>query len=124
MGIFSSIFGKPIDKVSIEIRKNTELVKSYMENTHSEIITYGDFTFEYMYTTSELITKGGGYGSVIYIRIESNVHEFLPSLPDNFEPIQESIERHLRDFNNLPNNLSKEKTRWLYFNSGKIFHTA
>ena len=124
MGIFSSFFSKPTDKVSVDIRLNTDLVGSYMKNTHSKIIKFGDFTFEYLYTNSEPITLNGEYGSAIYIRIESPVHEYVSTLPADFPAIQKSIDQHQKKFSTLPNNLSKEKTRWLYFNMGKVFRIA
>ena len=62
MGFFSSIFGKPVDKVGIQVRENTALVDSHMQATHSEFAKYGDFTFEYLYTSPEPISQSGTYG--------------------------------------------------------------
>ena len=121
MGIFSSIFGKPVDKVSIQIRENTALVDSHMKAKHSKVAKYGDFTFKYLYTNPEPINQVGTYGSVIYIMVESPVHEYVSSLPLDFKEIQASIDSHQKDFGSLPSNLSKEMTKWLYFNMGKKF---
>ncbi len=124
MGIFSSMFRKTADKVGIEIRQNTDLVDTYMNSVHSDIVKYDDFTFEYLYTSPEPITQDGTYGSVIYIRIESPVHENVSSLPEDLEAIQDSINKHQNDFSNLPVHISKEKTRWLYFNMSKVFRVS
>lgn len=121
MGIFSSLFGKPVDKVPLSIRQNTDAVDAYMKEIHTDIVQFGDFTFEYLYTTSELITTNGEYGSAIYVRIESPVHEFVSTLPVDSPDIQNSIKLHQSQFKSLPNFLSKESTRWLYFNMGTIF---
>ena len=124
MGIFSSMFGKTADKVGSDIRQNTELVDTHMNSIHSEILKYGDFTFEYLYTSPEPITQGGTYGSVIYICIESPVYDNVSSLPEDLEAIQDSINKHQNDFSNLPAHISKEMTRWLYFNMSKVFRVA
>ncbi len=124
MSFFSSLFSKAIDKVSVDIRLNSDLVNSHMENIHSEIVDFGDFTFEYLYTNSEPITLDGKYGSAIYIRIESPVHDYVSNLPVDLPTLQKSIDQHQKKFSALPNNLSKEKTRWLYFNMGKVFRIA
>jgi hypothetical protein len=121
MGIFSFLFGKPIDKVPSHIRSNTDKVDSYMRQNHPESVRFGDFTFEYLYTTCEPITQYGDYGSVIYIRIESPVNEFVSALPVDSPDIQESIKSHQLNFQVLPGSISKESTRWLYFNMGKTF---
>lgn len=124
MGIFSSLFGKPVDKVGSDVRLNTDAVDAYMKNTHASVFESGDFTFEYLYTNPEPITQSGVYGSVIYIRIESPSHEFVAGLPVDMPEIQASIDRHQQQFSTLPNHLSKEKTRWMYFNMGKIFRVC
>lgn len=126
MGIFSSIFGsnKFIDKVGPNVRQNTELVGTYMKGAHDGIQKFGDFTFEYLYTSSEQITQSGLYGSVIYIRVNSPVHENVALLAVDFKDIQRSIDEHQTKFKVLPDHLSKDVTRWLYFNMGKIFRTC
>ena len=121
MGLFSSLFGKPIDNVGAAIRENTVAVKAYMKECHSEIEEYGDFTFEYLYTTSEKINQVGDYGSVIYIRVDSPIHEHVANLPVSFSEIQEAIDEHQEDFNDLPEETSRDKTRWLYFRAGECF---
>jgi hypothetical protein len=124
MGILSSLFGKPIDKVGSDVRQNTNAVEAYMKNTHASVFQAGDFNFEYLYTSSEPITQGGVYGSVIYIRIESPSHEFVAGLPVDMPEIQKSIDKHQQKFGALPSHLSNEKTRWMYFNMGKIFRVC
>jgi hypothetical protein len=124
MGLFSSLFGKPVDNVGAAIRENTVIVDAYMKECHSEIEEYGDFTFEYLYTTSEKINQTGDYGSVIYIRVDSPIHEHVANLPVSFSEIQEAIDEHQEDFNDLPEELSRDKTRWLYFNMMKVFRTG
>ncbi len=124
MGIFSALFGKPADKVGIAIRENSTLVDTHMKSIHSDIVQYGDFTFEYLYTSNEPISSNGTYGSVIYIRVESPVHEFVSSLPKDFPEIQESIDKHQKQYSGLPNNISKQMTRWLYFNMTKNFRAC
>ncbi len=124
MGIISSMFGKPVDKVGSDVRQNTSSVDSHMNIVHSKIVKYGDFTFEYLYTTPEPITEDGAYASVIYIRIESPVHGEVSILPNDFEALQESIDKHQKDFSELPAHISKGMTRWLYFNFNKVFRTA
>ena len=124
MGFFSSLFGKPIDKVGSDVRQNTDAVDGYMKNIHASVFESGDFTFEYLYTSSEPITQSGAYGSVIYIRVESPSHEFVSVLSVDLPEIQTSIDKHQQKFNVLPNHLSKEKTRWMYFNMGKIFRVC
>ena len=124
MGIFSSMFGKPVDKVSSQVRENTALVDLYMKSAHSNVAKYEDFTFEYLYTSPEPVTQGGTYGSVIYIRVESPVHEYVSTLPVDLAAIQTAIDSHQKDFSSLPNNLSKELTKWLYFNMGKVFRVV
>ena len=124
MGIFSSLFGKPVDKVGSDVRKNTDAVDAYMKNIHSSVFESGDFNFEYLYTSSEPITQSGVYGSVIYIRIESPLHEFVNVLPVDMPEIQNSIDKHQQKFSALPNHLPNEKIRWLYFNMGKIFRAC
>ena len=109
MGFFSSLFGSPVDKV---FQKVTE---------------YDDFTFEYLYTTSELITQDGEYGTVIYIRIDSKVHKNVAALPVDSKEIQDAIDKHQKEFKRridmaLPE--TKEITRWLYFNLATMFRTA
>ncbi len=37
MGIFSSVFGKPVDKVSSQLRENTALVDSHMKAIYLKI---------------------------------------------------------------------------------------
>jgi hypothetical protein len=124
MGVFSSIFGKPADKVSSQVRENTALVDLHMQTAHAKVVMYGDFTFEYLYTSPEPVTQGGTYGSVIYITVESPVHEYVSNLPVDFSEIQKAIDSHQKDFSSLPSNLSKELTKWLYFNMGKVFRVA
>ena len=124
MGIFSSMFGKPVDKVSSQVRENTALVDSHMKATHSKVAKHGDFTFEYLYTSPEPISQSGTYGSVIYIRIESPVHEFVSTLPVDLKEIQASIDSHQKEFSSLPNNISKQITKFLYFNMGKTFRVT
>ena len=126
MGFLSSLFGsgKKVDKVGADVRMNTDQVDSYMKEAHSEEFNYGDFTFEYLYTSSEPITQSGVYGSVIYIRIESPVHEYVAKLDVDKLEIHEAIDKHQDKFKHLPNHLSKEKTRWMYFNMGKIFRVC
>jgi len=124
MGIFASVFGKPVDKVGPEVRLNTELVDSHMRGVHSCGFQSGDFIFEYLYTSSEPITPSGGYGSVIYIRVQSPVHDSVAALPVDSREVQASIDDHRKKFSPLPNNLSRDKTRWLYFNMGKIFRAC
>jgi hypothetical protein len=92
-----------------------------LRKTHSNKVQYEDFTFEYLYTNSEPIALGGVYGSVIYIRVDSTVHESVYMLPVDTKSIQDSINEHQKNFNNLPSNLSKETTKWLYFNMGTKF---
>jgi hypothetical protein len=121
MGIFTSLFGKPADRVGGAVRRNSELVDAHMKKTHSVTTDYGDFRFEYLYTSSELVSQDGTYGSVIYIRVESSKHECVSSLPRDFRALQDSISEHQNDCGHLPNTLSKEMTRWLYFNMGTIF---
>ena len=124
MGIFSSLFGKPVDKVGSDVRQNTDLVDAHMKESHDQISEIGDFTFEYLYTSSEPITRSGDYGSVIYIRVQSPVHENVSSLPIDFKELQDSIDIHQLQNSVLPRHLSKEKTRWMYFNMGKIFRVT
>jgi len=124
MGIFSSVFGKPVDKVGPEVRLNTELVDAHMKVIHSNSFHSGDFIFEYLYTSSEQITSSGAFGSVIYIRVQSPVHESVAALPADSREVQASIDKHQKKFSSLPMNLSQSKTRWLYFNMGKIFRTC
>jgi len=124
MGFFNSLFGKPVDKVSSDIRQNSTSVDLFLNKIHSNIVQYGDFTFQYLYTNSEPIAQGGIYGSVIYIRIESTVHESLYQLPIDTKAIQDSIDKHQNDFKALPDNLLKDKTRWIYFNMGTKFRVA
>ena len=124
MGFLSSIFGKPVDRVSPIIRQNTDLVDAYMKSAHENTIQLGDFTFEYLYTSSEPITQNNVFGSVIYIRIESPVHEHVAGLSENSKDIQSSIDKHQEKFSSLPNHLDKDKTRWMYFNMGKIFRVC
>ncbi len=124
MGILSSLFGKPVDKVGSDVRQNTDAVDTYMKSIHASVFQSGDFIFEYLYTSSEPITQSGVYGSVIYIRIESPSHEFVAGLPVDMPDIQNSIDKHQEKFSSLPNHLSKEKTRWMYFNMGKIFRVC
>tara|TARA_B110000238_G_C15917216_1_gene348847 strand:- start:155 stop:514 length:360 start_codon:yes stop_codon:yes gene_type:complete len=116
MGIFSS------DNVGNDVRNNTELVDSHMRSV-PKIFRYNDFIFEYLYTTSEPITEDGKtYGSAIYIRIESSKDDFyVSSLPVNSKEIQEAIDKHQEEFGNLPGNLSKSLTKWLYFNMATVF---
>jgi len=125
MGILSKLFGKPklVDKVPPPIRVNTECVSKHMETLHPKIEKIGDFTFEYLYTSPEPITQNGDYGSVIYIRIGSDVHENVPQLENDFSPIQQSIDAHYAKYGKLPTNVSKDVTRFLYFNMGKVFRT-
>lgn len=124
MGFLSSMFGKPVDKVGADVRKNTELVDSHMKAVHIVPFQSGDFLFEYLYTSSEPITQSGIYGSVIYIRIQSPVHEHVAGLAADLAEIQSAIDAHQSKFNVLPSHLSKEKTRWMYFNLGKIFRVC
>lgn len=124
MSIFSSMFGKPVDKVGSNVRQNTELVDTHMTSVHSKIVKYGDFTFEYLYTSPEPISQGGTYGSVIYIKIDSPVHEYVAKLPIDLQVIQSSIDKHQKDFSALPSHLSKEMTRFLYANMGKVFRVV
>jgi|LakMenEpi03Aug12_release.lakeMendotaPanAssembly.Ray.scaffolds.fasta_scaffold1230959_1 hypothetical protein len=124
MGFFSSLFGKPVDKVGSHVRQNSNAVSAYMKNVHSNVCTFGDFNFEYLYTSSELISQNGEYGSVIYIRIESPKHEFVAALPADNKEIQKSIDKHQSKFSSLPDDLSKDKTRWMYFNMGTIFRVS
>jgi hypothetical protein len=124
MGILNGLFGKPVDRVGDDVRQNSVAADKYLKKAHSEIIQYGDFTFEYLYTNSEPISQGGAFGSVIYIMIESPVHEFVSTLPVDFLEIQESIDKHQENFQVLPDYLSVEKTRWLYFNMGKNFRAT
>ena len=126
MGFFSSLFGSPVDKVASEIRLNTERVSIFME-TFQKVTEYDDFTFEYLYTTSELITQDGEYGTVIYIRIDSKVHKNVAALPVDSKEIQDAIDKHQKEFKRridmaLPE--TKEITRWLYFNLATMFRTA
>jgi hypothetical protein len=126
MGFLSSLFGSPkvVDKVSSDVRLNTDQVDSYMQGVHGSDLKYGDFTFEYLYTSSEPITQSGTYGSVIYIRIESPVHDNVAALDVDTKEIQDAIDKHQEKFNVLPNHLSKDKTRWIYFNMGKKFRVC
>lgn len=124
MGFFKSLFGKPVDKVSSDVRQNSISVGLFLSKAHSNIVQYGDFTFQYLYTNSEPIAQGEIYGSVIHIRIESPVHESLYQLPIDTKTIQDSIDKHQNDFKSLPDNLSKDKTRWIYFNNGTKFRIA
>jgi hypothetical protein len=124
MGIFSKIFGKPIDKVGQEIRSNTDWLDGYMQEVHSEVIQYSDFTFEYLYTTSEQITENGDYGSVIYIRVERSNGEDLSSVSHDDQPIQKSIDKHQEEFGSIEGLPCPNKTRWLYFNMRTIFRAT
>jgi len=126
VGIFSSLFGsgKVVDKVPPEVRQNTEAVGVYMKSAHETTLAFGDFTFSYLYTSSEPITQGGVYGSVIYIKVDSPVHENIAGLEADSKDVQHSIDKHQAKFKVLPNHLSKEKTRWMYFNMGKIFRVC
>lgn len=117
-------FGKSVDKVGSDVRENSTAADLFMKKVHSETTKYGDFTFEYLYTNSEPITPDGSYGSVIYLKIDSPVHEYVATLPTDLQAIQESIDRHQEDFGALPAHLSKGKTRWLYFSMGKIFRVV
>jgi len=131
MGFLSFLFGNPVDKVGSDIRENTERVSTYMETFH-KVTEYDDFTFEYLYTTSELITQDGKYGSAIYIRIDSKVHENVAALPVDSKEIQDAIDKHQKEFkkrlaigmSDAPHPESKEITRWLYFNLATIFRAA
>ncbi|MDC1011583.1 hypothetical protein OAQ60_02615 [Methylophilaceae bacterium] len=126
MGFFSSLFGSPVDKVASEIHLNTERVSIFME-TFQKVTEYDDFTFEYLYTTSELITQDDKYGSVIYIKIDSKVHKNVAALPVDSKEIQDAIDKHQKEFKRridmaLPE--TKEITRWIYFNLATMFRTA
>jgi hypothetical protein len=131
MGFFSSLFGSPVDKVGSDIRENTEIVSTFMESFH-KVTEYDDFTFEYLYTASEVITQDGKYGSVIYIRIDSKVHENVAALPVDSKEIQDAIDKHQKEFkrridiamSDAPHPESKEITRWIYFSLATIFRTA
>jgi len=123
MGIFSSIFGKPVDKVGGQVRQNTALVESHMKNVYSQNETYGDFELQYLYTSSEPISRVGEYGSVIYIRIESPAHEFVSALPADMPEIQRAIDEHQKKVQSFPSGISKDITKFLYFNMGKIFRS-
>jgi hypothetical protein len=124
MGILSSLFGKRTDKVGDQIRENSAIVDSIMKECHSEPAEYDDFVFEYLYTNSEPISDDAEYGSVIYIRVTSPVHEHVSNLPTDFRAIQEAINDHQSDFADLPEGVLREKTRWLYFNMMKVFRAA
>ena len=126
MGFLSFMFGEPVDKVGSDIRRNTEIVSTYME-TFRKITEYDDFTFEYLYTSSELITDDGKYGSVIYMRVDSKAHENVAAFPVDSKEIQDAIDKHQKEFKRridmaLPE--TKEITRWLYFNLATMFRTA
>jgi len=120
MGFLSNLFGKPVDKVSSAVRQNSAEVDLFMKEVHPKISKYGDFTFEYLYTSSEQTTPGT-YGSVIYIRIESPKHEYVATLPTDLKTIQKSIDKHQENFSSLPDHISKELTHWLYFSMGTVF---
>ena len=126
MGILSKLFGKPklVDKVPPPIRVNTECVSTHMDTVHPKIEKIGDFTFEYLYTSPEPITRNGDYGSVIYIRIDSDVHESVPQLAIDFLPIQQSIDAHYEKYGRLPTSVNKDVTRFLYFSLGRVFRTT
>ncbi len=123
MGIFSLLFGKPVDKVSSDIRTNSSRVETYMDTFPKDFV-YGDFTLSYFYTNSEPIAHGGVYGSVIYMMIDSPVHQFVSTLPVDYPDLQEAIDKHQEKFKNFPSSITKEKTKWLYFNMGKVFRNA
>jgi hypothetical protein len=124
MGLFSAIFGRPVDKVSPEIRLNSELAGEYMKEAHPSAIQFGDFVFEYLYVNSEPITQSGIYGSVIYIRVTSSENKNLAGLPTDSSDIQNSIDEHQAKYSDLPRNLFQDKTRWMYFNMGTIFRVC
>jgi hypothetical protein len=117
-------FGKKVDKVSSEIRENTTAVDSHLKKIHSNSASYDNFTFEYLYTSSEPISQFGDYGSVIYMRVDSPVHQPVYSLPVDSQAIQHAIDKHQKTYNALPTNLSKDKTRWIYFNMGTVFRAC
>lgn len=126
MGFFSSIFGKPtlVDKVPPHIRQNAAVVGEWIRSSFPKKIKHGDFTFEYLYTHCEPIDQNGKYGAVVYICIESLVHEYVSNLPIGFPKLDTAINEHRARFNNLPSNISKGDTRFLYFNMGKVFRAC
>jgi len=123
-GGLMGFFGKPADKVGADVRQNSILVDLFMKDVHPKTTKYGDFTFDYLYTSSEPISQSGNFGSVIYIKIESPVHEYVAVLPVDSKELQESIDKHQESFKILPPHLLKEKTRWLYFSMGTVFRSA
>ena len=124
MGIFSALFGKPIDRVGPIVRSNTDQVDTFLKSSHPKSLELGDFTFEYLYTASEPINENGDFGSVIYIRIESSIHKEVSKLPFDDKQIQSAIDEHQNLHGSIPPNLLKDKTRWLYFNMSTIFRAC
>ena len=124
MGIFSSLFKPPADPVPQDVRKNSDLTDAYMKASHPKSIAIGDFIFEYLYTSNEPIDQAGTFGSVAYIRIGSDVHSNVFTLPADWKPLQVAIDEHQKAVLPLPAFISANKTRWLYFNMAKVFRTC
>jgi hypothetical protein len=126
MGLLSALFGKPklVDKVPSDIRQISRDVEVHMQQVHANMQRAGDFTFEYLYTHCEPVDSHGPYAPVIYIRVDSPIHQYVCQLPVNSVDIQAAIDKHQAEFGEFPENLPKARIRWLYFNMHVAFRAC